>query len=71
MSAGRPPALFLCNGASLPIGLESSSSTSIDYRPPVGKANVQLGLPAFVRSVYHLPGPVPRPAGDRRVRVCR
>ena len=52
MSQNKPPSLFLCNGASLTDGIEA---TPLDYRPLNGKANVRLGLPDFVRSVYHLP----------------
>ena len=55
MSGGRPPALFLCNGASLPVGVEEAGHNHLDYRPPTGSANVRLGLPDFVRSVFHLP----------------
>ena len=55
MSAGRPPSLFLCNGASLPLGTDDATATTLDYRTTAGGANVRLGLPDFVRSVYHLP----------------
>jgi hypothetical protein len=51
-----PPVLLLCNRASSPD--ESSSDQSaivIDYRDREGVlANVKLGLPNFVRDVYHL-----------------
>ena len=52
-----PPVLVLCNRASPPD--ESSSDQSalvLDYRDREGVlANVKLGLPNFVRDVYHLP----------------
>ena len=56
MGSGTP-VLVLCNGASPP--RESSSGPSamkLDYQDSEGVlANVKLGLPNFVRSVYHLP----------------
>ena len=55
MSNSRPPALFLCNGASLPQGMDGTRSTSLSYAPSTGSPNVRLGLPDFVQSVYHLP----------------
>ena len=52
-----PPVLVLCNRASPPD--ESSSDQSalvLDYQDREGVlANVKLGLPNFVRDVYHLP----------------
>ena len=51
------PVLVLCNGASPPS--ESSGDQSaivLDYRDRSdGLDNVKLGLPNFVRDVYHLP----------------
>ena len=51
------PVLVLCNGASPPS--ESSGDQSaivLDYRDRSdGLVNVKLGLPNFVRDVYHLP----------------
>ena len=51
------PVLVLCNRASPPD--ESSSDQGaivLDYRDVEGVlANVKLGLPNFVRDVYHLP----------------
>ncbi len=55
MSTGRTPARFLCNGASPPVDVEEAGYKLLDYRPLTGSANVRLGLPDFVRSVYHLP----------------
>ena len=56
MSNGPTSSTFLCNGATPPRNLEESSCTVLDYRGSGGrKPNVRLGLPDFVRSVYHLP----------------
>ena len=51
------PVLVLCNGASPP-GESSGDQSAIvlDYRDrSEGLVNVKLGLPNFVRDVYHLP----------------
>ena len=56
MGSGSP-LLVLCNGASRPAESQSGQSTMVlDYRDREGVvANVKLGLPRFVRDVYHLP----------------
>ena len=56
MKAEGTVRVFLCNGATLPDGLQQSDCAILDYRssgsqPPM----VRLGLPDFVRSVYFLP----------------
>ena len=48
--------VYLCNGATPPVGLDQTDGAILDYRsyssePPM----VRLGLPDFVRSVYYLP----------------
>ena len=49
-------AVYLCNGATLPDGVDPSECTVLDYRPSGGELPVvRLGLPDFVRSVLHLP----------------
>ena len=35
--------------------MDGVPGTALDYRPQIGNANVRLGLPDFVQSVYHLP----------------
>ena len=56
MSSDRACSIFLCNGASPPGDVEESHCTVLNYQnSSAGKANVRLGLPDFVRSVYHLP----------------
>ena len=51
------PALVLCNGASPPYeGAGGQRAIVLDYRDGGGgPVNVRLGLPDFVRDVYHLP----------------
>ena len=51
------PVLVLCNGASPPDGSSSDQGALVlDYRDREdGLVNVKLGLPNFVRDVYHLP----------------
>ena len=48
--------VFLCNGATPPDGGQHTDCAILDYRPS-GRERplVRLGLPDFVRSVYHLP----------------
>ena len=55
MSNGQHRSMFLCNGESLPDDMDGVPGTALDYRPQIGNANVRLGLPDFVQSVYHLP----------------
>ena len=56
MSNDRAPSVFLCNGASTPDDLTESDCAVLDYRSlDAGKPKISLGLPDFVRSVYHLP----------------
>ena len=55
MSNGQHSSMFLCNGESLPDDMDGVPGTALDYRPQIGNANVRLGLPDFVQSVYHLP----------------
>ena len=56
MTGNRPPITFLCNGASLAGELGEEHAVSLDYRTTeASNANVHLGLPDFVRNVYHLP----------------
>ena len=55
MSNGQRRSMFLCNGESLPDDMDGVPGTALDYRPQIGNANVRLGLPDFVQSVYHLP----------------
>ena len=56
MSNQRERSIFLCNGSNPPNGVDESKCTVLDYRPSDGdKPNVRLGLPDFVRSVFHLP----------------
>ena len=55
MSNGQHRSMFLCNGESLPDDMDGVPGTALDYRPQIGNANVRLGLPNFVQSVYHLP----------------
>ena len=55
MSNGQHRSMFLCNGESLPDDMDRVPGTALDYRPQIGNANVRLGLPDFVQSVYHLP----------------
>ena len=55
MSNGHHRSMFLCNGESLPDDIDGVPGTALDYRPQIGNANVRLGLPDFVQSVYHLP----------------
>lgn len=48
--------VFLCNGATPADGFEPSDCTILDYRPSGNEPPmVRLGLPDFVRSVFHLP----------------
>lgn len=48
--------VFLCNGATPPYGRQHADCAILDYRPSGGeRLLVRLGLPDFVRSVYHLP----------------
>ena len=56
MGSGTP-VLVLCNGASRPAESPSERSAMVlDYRDRQDVvANVKLGLPDFVRDVYHLP----------------
>ena len=51
------PVLVLCNGASPPGELPAKQRTVVlDYlEKEGGSANVRIGLPSFVRDVYHLP----------------
>ena len=55
MSNGQHRSMFLCNGENLPDDMDGVPGTALDYRPQIGNANVRLGLPDFVQSVYHLP----------------
>ena len=56
MSNEHAHSIFLCNGANPPDDVDEADCTVLDYRPSNGgKPNVRLGLPDFVRSVYHLP----------------
>ncbi len=56
MSNERAHSIFLCNGANPSDDVDEADCTVLDYRPSNGgKPNVRLGLPDFVRSVYHLP----------------
>ena len=55
MSNGQHRSMFLCDGESLPDDMDGVPGTALDYRPQIGNANVRLGLPNFVQSVYHLP----------------
>ena len=49
-------AVYLCNGATIPEEVDSSVCTVLDYRSSGGeRPPVHLGLPDFVRSVFHLP----------------
>ena len=51
------PVLVLCNGASPPSEVLAKQRTVVlDYLERAGTcANVRIGLPSFVRDVYHLP----------------
>ena len=52
----NPPRIILCNGADLPKQWVQSNYLVLDYRDIVeGIQNVKLGLPDFVRDVFHLP----------------
>ena len=55
--ASDSPALVMCNGASIPSdATEGQPVISLDYRDSGdGVPNVRLGLPDFVRNLYHLP----------------
>lgn len=55
--ASGSPTLVLCNGASPPAnGPDGQQVISLDYRDTGDKKpTVRLGLPDFVRGVYHLP----------------
>ena len=55
--ASDSPVLILCNGASTPAdATEGQKVISLQYRDAGdGVPNVRLGLPDFVRNVYHLP----------------
>ena len=56
MIGDRTHSVFLCNGADLPPHLKDSKFTTLDYRSDNGiTANVRMGLPNFVLSVYFLP----------------
>lgn len=56
MMADKTPIVYLCNGATMPNGADSSACTVLDYRPSNSEHGaVRLGLPDFVRSVFHLP----------------
>ena len=56
MKTGGTLRVFLCNGATLPDGLQQSDCATLNYRSSGGEPPViRLGLPDFVRSVYHLP----------------
>ena len=49
-------AVYLCNGATLPDGVDPSECTVLDYRSSGDELPlVRLGLPDFVRSVFNLP----------------
>ena len=49
-------AVYLCNGTTLTDGVDPSECTVLDYRSSGGELPVvRLGLPDFVRSVFHLP----------------
>ena len=51
----NPPRIILCNGADLPKQWVQSNCLVLDYRDIVeGIQNVKLGLPDFVRDVFHL-----------------
>ena len=55
MSAS-PPHIFLCNGAALPEHLaDDEHTTRLSYLPDDPNRNVNLQLPRFVETVYHLP----------------
>ena len=51
------PILILCNGANVPAGYEVQIDTMrLNYRDHgTLSSNVRIGLPDFVRNVYHLP----------------
>ena len=56
MSNDHARRIFLCNGATPPDNVDETDCTILDYRPfDGGRPNVRLGLPDFVRAVYHLP----------------
>ena len=44
--------VFCCNGASPP---KSGRTYILDYRPGTPAQNIRIGLPGFVRDVYHIP----------------
>ena len=56
MKADGASAIFLCNNATPPNGLQPPNYTVLDYRPSDSEPPmVRLGLPGFVRSVNYLP----------------
>ncbi|MYD53761.1 MAG: hypothetical protein F4W96_05585 [Chloroflexi bacterium] len=53
MSSEMPEVVIACNEAEVPSSLTGVPHRRLEYRG--AKANVAIGLPAFVRSTYHLP----------------
>jgi len=50
MTTAAEPLVFCCNGAPL-----LSGCRRLDYRAQSSNQNITVGLPAFVRDVYHIP----------------
>jgi len=53
MTIAAEPLLFCCNGAPLPS--RQAGCQRLDYRPQSTNRNIDVGLPAFVQDVYHIP----------------
>src|SRR5438093_1524875 len=53
MTTAAEPFVFCCNGAPLPS--RQAGCQTLDYRPRSSNRNIEVGLPAFVQDVYHIP----------------